>query len=75
MKKIIWSMILKKAIQSQIDELDMTGMLGMLASRNYMIDGIELKGGWCEIDNKKDLEIAGRMVRSGQINLPLAFIK
>ena len=58
-----------------IDELDMTGMLGMLASRNYMIDGIELKGGWCEIDNKKDLEIAGRMVRSGQINLPLTFMK
>jgi len=49
--------------------LDMTALLSRLLGEGRLIYGVQIKGGWCEVDNESDLEVAESLVREGKLRL------
>jgi choline kinase len=49
--------------------LDMTALLSRLLGEGRSIYGVPIKGGWCEVDNESDLEVAESLVQEGKLHL------
>jgi len=67
----VFSWIDKLEIEKKIDVMksDMTSLLQVLIENQYPVHGISIEGGWCEIDNPKDLSIATELYESGNLKL------
>jgi len=49
-----------------LDKMDMTLLLGNLITLGHPIYGMAIKGGWCEIDTERDLELANSLIMKGR---------
>ena len=52
-----------------VDMLDMTSLLQILISKGNKVVGVPISGNWCEIDSKKDLAIAEKMISEGEYKI------
>jgi choline kinase len=52
-----------------VAELDMTTLLRGLIEEGRPVHGVPIDGGWCEIDTPRDLELAEKMMREGELIL------
>ena len=50
-------------------ELDMTGLLDLCLANGQTVQGVPVRGQWCEIDNQNDLRVAERRMREGRLDL------
>lgn len=51
----------EKQKDDALDKMDMTSLFGNLIALGYPVYGMAIKGGWCEIDTKHDLELANQL--------------
>ena len=51
------------------DKLDTTALLNVLINNKKPITGVPISGNWTEVDNQRDLEVAERMLATGQLNI------
>ena len=54
------SQFLSAIPEEEVDQMDMTTLLQKLLNHGVQIATIEVKGQWCEIDNKTDLDLCRR---------------
>ena len=52
------------------EKFDMTTLLSNLIQAGYSIKGVPWEGGWCEVDNVKDLHLAESMVDAKELSFP-----
>jgi len=58
--------------QRSIEKAYMTDMLQGLIWEGHDIFAVGIKGGWCEIDSTRDLELASRLISEGMLQ-PISF--
>lgn len=64
---------IEEVVAAEPDEgasLHMTGLLQRLIKRGMKVGAIRVDGGWCEVDNPHDLDVAQALVSEGKIKLP-----
>ncbi len=52
--------------ESLVENLDMTALLQILIHQNIFVAVITVKGRWCEVDSKDDLNLYNHLLHSGQ---------
>lgn len=49
------------------DTMDMTSLLAALIDARHPVHGLPCSGGWCEIDNERDLAVADALLAEGKL--------
>lgn len=71
-QSIGWVVELLAQRPEALAKLSMTDLLRHLIEAGHPVQGVETKGGWCEVDTPSDLAVAERLLAAGQLTFPSA---
>lgn len=52
------------------DRIDMTNLMNGLIQSGHPIDAVGVRGGWCEVDSPRDLQVAHEWLAAGRLGSP-----
>ena len=68
-RAIAWIREIVDAEEGLREKLDMTSLLQLLISGGYAVQGLAIRGNWCEIDDQDDLRVAEQLLSRGELRL------
>ena len=54
------------------DNIDMTSLLNHLIDAGHELGAVPIRGGWCEVDSPRDLDVARRWLADGRLVLEMS---
>jgi choline kinase len=69
-RAVTWILELVTEAPRNRESLDTTSLLQALLERGRPLQGVAISGGWCEIDDPRDLELAEGMLAGGRLKPP-----